>query len=94
MLAPLFVVVATRGLVSANATVLGVQRAPAPGAASAVLGALHVRRRDPGDPAAGAGREGTAVPMAAVVAGGALAALLATALLTRTRVAGTTSASS
>ena len=32
--------------------------------------------------------------MVAVVAGGALAALLATALLTRTRVAGTTAASS
>ena len=39
VLLPLFVVVATRGLVSANATVLGVQRAPAAGAASAVLGA-------------------------------------------------------
>ena len=40
VLVPLFLVVATRGLVSANATVLGVQRAQAAGSASAVLGAL------------------------------------------------------
>ena len=40
MLPPLFVVVATRGLVSSNATVLGVQRARGRGSASAVLGAL------------------------------------------------------
>ena len=39
VLAPLFVVVATRGLVSSNATVLGVQQAPAAGSASAILGA-------------------------------------------------------
>jgi DHA1 family bicyclomycin/chloramphenicol resistance-like MFS transporter len=39
VLVPLFLVVASRGLVSANATVLGVKRAPAAGAASAVLGA-------------------------------------------------------
>ena len=39
VLAPLFVVVATRGLVSANATVLALQRPQASGAASAVLGA-------------------------------------------------------
>jgi MFS transporter, DHA1 family, multidrug resistance protein len=39
VLAPLFLVVASRGLISANATVLGVKRAPAAGAASAVLGA-------------------------------------------------------
>src|SRR6476660_5722825 len=38
MLLPLFVVVATRGFVSANATVRGVERAPAAGAAAAVLG--------------------------------------------------------
>ena len=40
-------------------------------------------RRRAGHPAAGAGGEGTALPMAAVVAGGAVAALLATVLLTR-----------
>jgi hypothetical protein len=40
VLVPLFLVVATRGPVSSNATVLGVQRAQAAGSASAVLGAL------------------------------------------------------
>jgi DHA1 family bicyclomycin/chloramphenicol resistance-like MFS transporter len=34
VLPPLFIVVATRGLVSSNATVLGVERAPAAGSAS------------------------------------------------------------
>ena len=40
VLVPLFVVVATRGLVSSNATVLGVQHASVAGSASAILGAL------------------------------------------------------
>ena len=39
VLVPLFVVVASRGLVSANATVLGIERSSAAGSASAVLGA-------------------------------------------------------
>ena len=85
VLAPLFVVVATRGLVSANATVLGVERAPAAGSASAVLGACMFAGGILVTPLMALGGEGTAVPMVAVVAGGALAALLATALLTRTR---------
>ncbi len=38
VLVPLFVVVASRGLVSANATVLGIERSPRPGSASAILG--------------------------------------------------------
>ena len=76
------VVVATRGLVSANATVLGVQRAPAAGAASAVLGACMFGGGILVSPLLALG-EGSAVPMAAVVAGGAFAALLATVLLTR-----------
>ena len=83
VLPPLFVVVATRGLVSANATVLGVQRAPAAGAASAVLGACMFGGGILVSPLMALGGEGTAVPMAAVVAGGAMAALLATVLLTR-----------
>jgi DHA1 family bicyclomycin/chloramphenicol resistance-like MFS transporter len=82
MLLPLFVVVTTRGLISANATVLGVQRAPAAGAASAVLGACMFGGGILVSPLLALGGEGTAIPMAAVVAGGAIAALLATALMT------------
>jgi len=82
ILIPLFVVVATRGLVSANATVLGVERAPAAGAASAVLGACMFGGGILVSPLMAIGGEGSALPMALVVAGGAIAALLATALLT------------
>jgi MFS transporter, DHA1 family, multidrug resistance protein len=82
VLAPLFVVVATRGLVSSNATVLGVQRASAAGSASAILGALMFTGGILVTPLMALGGEGTALPMVAVVAGGALAALLATTLLT------------
>jgi DHA1 family bicyclomycin/chloramphenicol resistance-like MFS transporter len=85
VLAPLFVVVATRGLVSSNATVLGVQRAPAAGSASAILGALMFAGGILVTPLMALGGEGTALPMVAVVAGGALAALLATSLLTLRR---------
>ena len=83
VLPPLFLVVASRGLVSANATVLGVKRAPAAGAASAVLGACMFSGGIVVSPLMALGGEGSAIPMGAVVAGGALAALLATALLTR-----------
>ena len=83
LLIPLFIVVATRGLISANATVLGVARAPAAGAASAVLGACMFGGGILVSPLLALGPEGSAVPMSAVVAGGAIAALLATALLTR-----------
>ncbi len=83
VLPPLFLVVASRGLISANATVLGVKRAPAAGAASAVLGACMFGGGILVSPFMALGGEGTAVPMAAVVAGGAVAALLATVLLTR-----------
>lgn len=82
VLVPLFVVVTTRGLISANATVLGVQRAPAAGAASAVLGACMFGGGILVSPLLALG-EDSAVPMAAVVAGGAIAALLATVVLTR-----------
>jgi DHA1 family bicyclomycin/chloramphenicol resistance-like MFS transporter len=85
VLAPLFVVVATRGLVSSNATVLGVQRAPAAGSASAILGALMFAGGVLVTPLMALGGEGTALPMVAVVAGGALAALLATVFLTLRR---------
>lgn len=83
VLVPLFLVVASRGLVSANATVLGVQRAPAAGSASAVLGALMFAGGVLVTPLMALGGGGTAVPMVLVVAGGAVAALLATVLLTR-----------
>ena len=83
VLPPLFLVVASRGLVSANATVLGVKRAAAAGAASAVLGACMFGGGILVSPLIALGGDGTAIPMAAVVAGGAVAALLATALLTR-----------
>ena len=82
VLAPLFVVVASRGLVSANATVLGIERSSAAGSASAVLGALMFAGGVLVTPLLASGGEGTAVPMAAVVAGGAVAALLATVLMT------------
>ena len=83
VLAPLFLVVASRGLVSANATVLGIGRTTAAGSASAVLGACMFAGGVLVTPLLAAGGEGSAMPMAAVVGGGALAALLATALLTR-----------
>jgi len=83
VLAPLFVVVATRGLVSANATVLALQRPQASGAASAVLGACMFAGGILVTPLLALGGSDTAVPMALVVAGGALAALLTTVLLTR-----------
>jgi DHA1 family bicyclomycin/chloramphenicol resistance-like MFS transporter len=83
VLVPLFLVVATRGLVSSNATVLGVQRAPVAGSASAVLGACMFTGGIVVTPLMALGGEGTALPMVAVVAGGALAALLAAGLLTR-----------
>jgi MFS transporter, DHA1 family, multidrug resistance protein len=84
VLVPLFVVVTTRGLISANATVLGVERGSASaGSASAVLGAFMFGGGILVTPLVGLGPEGSPVPMALVVAGGALAALLATVLLTR-----------
>jgi DHA1 family bicyclomycin/chloramphenicol resistance-like MFS transporter len=83
VLVPLFVVVTTRGLVSANATVLGVERgAHAAGSASAVLGAFMFGGGILVTPLVGLGPEGSPMPMALVVAGGALAALLATVLFT------------
>jgi MFS transporter, DHA1 family, multidrug resistance protein len=83
VLPPLFLVVASRGLVSANATVLAVKRAAAAGAASAVLGACMFGGGILVSPLIALGGDGSAIPMAAVVAGGAMAGLLATALLTR-----------
>ena len=83
VLAPLFLVVSSRGLVSANATVLGIGRTTAAGSASAVLGACMFAGGVLVTPLLAAGGEGSAMPMAAVVGGGALAALLATVLLTR-----------
>jgi MFS transporter, DHA1 family, multidrug resistance protein len=83
VLVPLFLVVASRGLVSANATVLGIGRSAAAGSASAVLGACMFAGGVLVTPLLALGGEGTALPMALVVAGGALAALLATVLLTR-----------
>ena len=81
VLLPLFVVVATRGLVSANATVLGVEQAANAGSASAVLGACMFGGGILVSPLVSLGSP--AIAMAAVVAGGAIAALLATLLLTR-----------
>lgn len=86
ILVPLFVVVATRGLASSNATVLGVAQASVAGSASAILGALMFTGGILVTPLMALGGGGTALPMVAVVAGGALAALLATAVLTKVRV--------
>jgi len=83
VLPPLFLVVASRGLVSANATVLGVKRAAAAGAASAVLGACMFGGGILVSPLIALDGEGTAIPVTALVAGEAVAALLATVLLTR-----------
>ena len=84
VLPPLLLVVATRGLVSSNATVLGVERGSrSAGSASAVLGACMFGGGVLVTPLVGLGPEGSPVPMALVVAGGAIAALLATVLLTR-----------
>lgn len=86
VLPPLLLVVATRGLVSSNATVLGVERGSrSAGSASAVLGACMFGGGVLVTPLVGLGPEGSPVPMALVVAGGAIAALLATVLLTRPR---------
>lgn len=82
VLVPLFLVVASRGLVSANATVLGIGRAASAGSASAVLGACMFAGGVVVTPLLALGGEGTALPMAVVVAGAAVAALLATVLLT------------
>ena len=60
-----------------------VKRAPAAGSASAVLRRCMFGGGILVTPLLALGGEGTAVPMAAVVAGGAMAALLATVLLTR-----------
>lgn len=92
VLVPLFLVVATRGLISSNATVLGVARAATAGSASAVLGALMFAGGIAVTPLLALGGEGTALPMVVVVAGGAVAALLATALLTGGRPAASTTA--
>ena len=86
MLAPLFVVVATPrpGVVQRD----GARRCsgrPAAGSASAILGALMFAGGVLVTPLMALGGEGTAVPMVAVVAGGAMAALLATVLLTLRR---------
>jgi DHA1 family bicyclomycin/chloramphenicol resistance-like MFS transporter len=84
VLPPLFVVVATRGLISANATVLAVERSPsAAGSASAVLGALMFGGGILVSPLLALAPENSAVPMVLVISGGALAALLATLLLAR-----------
>jgi DHA1 family bicyclomycin/chloramphenicol resistance-like MFS transporter len=61
VLPPLFVVVATRGLVSANATVLGIERASAAGTASAVLGACMFAAGILVSPLLALGGAGTAV---------------------------------
>jgi DHA1 family bicyclomycin/chloramphenicol resistance-like MFS transporter len=80
----LFVVVASRGLISANATVLGVGRAPfAAGSASAVLGACMFAGGIMVTPVLTLGAGEPALLMAAVVSVGALAALLSTAVLAR-----------
>jgi MFS transporter, DHA1 family, multidrug resistance protein len=83
VLVPLFVVVATRGLVSSNVTVLGVHQARVAGSASAILGALMFTGGILVTPLMALGGEGTALPMVLVVAGGAVAALLSTAVLSR-----------
>ncbi len=78
----LFVVVASRGLISANATVLGVGRASsAAGSASAVLGACMFVGGIVVTPLLALGANEPAVPMVVVVSGGALGALVSTVVL-------------
>ncbi|GAB06396.1 Bcr/CflA family efflux MFS transporter [Gordonia amarae] len=78
---PLFVTVASLGLILGNATALALGAVPAAaGSASAVLGALQFGLAAVVSPLVGLGGEDTAAPMAVVMAASALIAVTAFAL--------------
>jgi MFS transporter, DHA1 family, multidrug resistance protein len=81
---PLFVVIASVGLVFPNATTLALANRPeVAGSASAMLGVLQFVLGAAAAPLVGAVGTGTAVPMSAVMAALTVAALLAFRFLTR-----------
>lgn len=81
----LFVVVATRGIVTPNATVLGVERSQTRGAAGAVLGAGTFFGGILITPLLGLTPDDPAVSMSAGMAGAALLALIVAITMTRSR---------
>ena len=84
LLPPLFLLVATVGLVSPNTTALALSTHPeAAGTASALLGTLQFVIGGVAAPLVGLGGTGSAVPMAAVMAGLAALGLLCWLTLTR-----------
>ncbi len=81
---PMFVTVASVGLISPNATALSLaDHADKAGTASALLGALQFVLAATAAPLAGLGGEGTAWPMAVTMAGFGVAALCCFSLLAR-----------
>ena len=81
----LFLVVATRGIVTPNATVLGVERSDTRGAAGAVLGAGTFFGGILITPFVGLTPDDPAVSMTLCMAGAALLALLVAITMTRSR---------
>jgi DHA1 family bicyclomycin/chloramphenicol resistance-like MFS transporter len=77
LLPPMFVVIASLGLIHPNATALALARFPrSAGSASSVLGAMHFAIGASISPLVGLGGADTAVPLGAVIAATATAALL------------------
>jgi MFS transporter, DHA1 family, multidrug resistance protein len=77
LLPPLFVVIASLGLIQPNATALALARFPrSAGSASSVLGALHFAIGASISPLVGLGEADSAVPLGVVIAATATAALL------------------
>ncbi len=83
----LFIVVATRGIVTPNATVLGVERSETRGAAGAVLGAGTFFGGILITPFLGLTAGDPAVSMSLCIAGAALLALVVAVTMTRSRAA-------
>lgn len=83
LLPTLFVIVATRGVITPNAMVLGVQRSPAAGAASAILGASMFAGGVLVTPFVGLTPDQPSVAMAVTIAVGTALALASTVILAR-----------
>ena len=86
VLPALFLVVATRGIITPNAMVLGVQRSSASGAASAIMGAFMFAGGILVTPFVGMTPQRPSVAMSIAIGIGTLLALASTALLTRRTV--------
>jgi DHA1 family bicyclomycin/chloramphenicol resistance-like MFS transporter len=87
----MFIIVATRGIVTPNATVLGVERSQTRGAAGAVLGAGTFFGGILVTPFIGLTPEDPVVSMAVCMAVAAFLALIVAATMTRSRKAQTAS---